>query len=115
MHELMNWDFDEQFPRSHNDAPPLDTPSPILVQPPISLPINSRGIGAPIKFWDVTSSQWREGKITRIAQSREHQNEYLGHLPVVTLYLIEYASEKNDHDLTVICEKLIFVPKKPRV
>ncbi len=112
MHDLMNWDDDEPRDRMPT-LPPIKvsaTPAPTLPKIP-----NGNGTGIAVTFRDVIDGKWREGTIIRTIQSREHDNAYLGHLPVITLYLVAYTSETRTLDYTVISDKLIHVPPKPRV
>lgn len=111
MHDLMNWDDDE--PRPTNPVSPAVTMS----APPVPLlpkPSNGTSTGVAVTFLDVTNGQWREGSIIRTIQSHEHENAYLGHLPIVTLYLVAYTNDTGTPDYTVIYDKLINVPRKPR-
>lgn len=111
MHDLMHWDDDEpELPRG------TPAPAPQLAgaaQPPPQPALTARP-DARILFRDVLAGDVRQGTLLRVIQSREHENAHLGHLPAVSLYLVEYESATRPRDYAVVYDALIVQPKKPR-
>ncbi len=103
MYNLINWDGDEKRPYAQ-----LSTQA-TLTEGPTPVPE-----GESLTFRDVCDGTPRTGRVLRTITSTEHSNEFLGKLPVTTLYLVAFESATRKDDLAVVYPLLIIRPPKPQ-